>query len=126
MYVHTNYCACMHACIHAVEFTCLLFKNKCIGIWTRGRYTYLTDVARQLLYERNLKLAVTYSYIATYIATQLANSEPVNGSCLAKMSDPSHDLTRIFSLSCEQLVEFLEENGFASEVCQTFKGMDLI
>ena len=37
--------------------------------------------------------------------------------------DPSHDVLKIYSLSGDQLVEFLEENGFSSEVCQIFTGM---
>ena len=42
------------------------------------------------------------------------------------MSDPSedtsHEVLKIFSLSGDKLVEFLEENGFSSEVCQMFTG----
>ena len=37
--------------------------------------------------------------------------------------DPSHDVLKIYSLSGDQLTEFLEENGFSSEVCQIFTGM---
>ena len=37
--------------------------------------------------------------------------------------DPSHDVLKIYSLSGDQLVEFLEENGFSSKVCQIFTGM---
>ena len=36
--------------------------------------------------------------------------------------DPSHEVFKIYSLSGDQLVEFLEENGFSSEVCQIFTG----
>ena len=38
------------------------------------------------------------------------------------MSDPSQQVLKIYSLTCEQLVEFLTENNFSSEVCQTFTG----
>lgn len=34
------------------------------------------------------------------------------------MSDPSHQLIK---LDCDQLVKYLEENGFAADICQTFK-----
>ena len=37
--------------------------------------------------------------------------------------DPSHEVFKIYSLSGDQLVEFLEENGFSSEVCQIFTGI---
>ena len=39
--------------------------------------------------------------------------------------DPSHEVFKIYSLSGDQLVEFLEENGFSSEVCQIFTGSHL-
>ena len=44
-----------------------------------------------------------------------------------KMSDPSdadssHEFLKIYSLSGDQLVELLEENGFSAGVCQIFTG----
>ena len=39
------------------------------------------------------------------------------------MSDPAQQLLKICSLNCEQFVEVMRENGFAPEVCQTFKGI---
>ena len=38
------------------------------------------------------------------------------------MCDPSHQLSKIYTLTTEQLVDFLKENGFGSEVCQIFTG----
>ena len=37
--------------------------------------------------------------------------------------DSSHEVLKIFSLSGDQLVGFLKDNGFSSEVCQMFTGM---
>ena len=36
--------------------------------------------------------------------------------------DPSYQVLKIYSLTGEQLVEFLKENGLSSEVCQIFTG----
>ena len=36
--------------------------------------------------------------------------------------DSTHEVLKIFSLSGDQLIGFLEDNGFSSEVCQTFTG----
>ena len=38
------------------------------------------------------------------------------------MSDSSDLPSKIYSLNCEQLADFLKENGFGSEVCQAFTG----